>query len=94
MGLTFDRSPNSYLEDKINVTRDTANVYTGYSLSTRNRDYAVLLQNAALYAQYEFTLFPRTRLALGGRYDALRYDYTNNLTPSSTTGAASEVAHL
>jgi outer membrane receptor protein involved in Fe transport len=90
VGLTFDRSPNSYLEDKINVTRDAANVYTGYTLSTRNREYEVLLQNAALYAQYEFTLLPRTRLALGGRYDALRYDYTNKLTPSSTTGAPDE----
>jgi hypothetical protein len=26
----------------------------------------------------------------GGRYDRIRYDYTNNLTPSSTTGAPSE----
>ena len=90
VGFTFDRSPNRYIEDKINVTRDAANVYTGYTLSTRNREYEVLLQNAALYAQYEFTLWPATRLTLAGRYDTLRYDYTNKLTPSSSTGAPDE----
>ncbi len=90
VGFTFDRSPNAYVEDKIDVTRNAANVYTGYSLSTRNREYEVLLQNASLYAQYEFTLWPASRLQLGGRYDTLRYDYTNKLTPSSATGAPSE----
>lgn len=90
-GLTYDRSPNSYVEDKINVTRDPGTlVYTGYTLSTRNRDYDVLLANTSAYLQYELSPAKPVRVVLGGRYDTIGYDFTNNLVPSSTTGAPSE----
>ena len=55
VGLTYDRSPNGYIEDKMNVTRDTSLIYTGYTLSTRNRDYDVLLTNTSAYLQYELS---------------------------------------
>ena len=89
-GLTYDRSPNNYVEDKINVTRDANNVYTGYATSTRNRDYDTLIRNSALYAQYELSPGAATRVVAGGRYDTIGYDFTNNLTPGSSTGAPSE----
>ena len=89
-GLTYDRSPNRYVEDKIDVTRDANNVYTGYTLSTRNRDYDVLLQNPSAYLQYELSPARPVRVVLGARYDNIDYDFTNNLTPGSSTGAPSE----
>ena len=92
VGLTYDRSPDNYIEDKINVTRDPVTlVYTGYTLDTRNRDFDVLLGNTSAYLQYELSPLDPLRLVFGGRYDTIEYDFTNNLTPSSTTGAPSEV---
>lgn len=91
-GVTYDRSPDSYIEDKINVTRDPVTlVYSGYTLDTRNRDFDVLLGNSSAYLQYELSPLDPWRLVVGGRYDTIEYDFTNNLTPSSTTGAPSEV---
>jgi iron complex outermembrane receptor protein len=89
-GLTYDRSPNRYVEDKIDVTRDASSIYTGYVLSTRNRDYDVLLQNPSAYLQYELSPARPVRVVLGARYDYIDYDFTNNLTPSNSTGAPSE----
>ncbi|OGI44407.1 MAG: hypothetical protein A2150_00220 [Candidatus Muproteobacteria bacterium RBG_16_64_11] len=91
VGLTYDRSPNSYIEDKINVTRDANGLYSGYALSTRNRDYDVLLQNLSAYAQYELSPVKPLRVVVGGRYDTIDYDFTNNMTPSAATGAPNEV---
>ena len=92
VGITYDHSPDSYVEDKINVVRDPGTlIYTGYTLGTRNRDFDVLLGNASAYLQYELSPLEPLRLVFGGRYDAIEYDFTNNLTPSSTTGAPSEV---
>jgi len=92
VGLTYDRSPNSYVEDRINVTRDPGTlVYTGYTLSTRNRDYDVLLQNLSAYAQLELAPVKPLRVVLGGRYDIIEYDFTNNMTPGTATGAPNEV---
>jgi outer membrane receptor protein involved in Fe transport len=91
-GLNFDRSPNSYIQDRINVTRDAGTlVYTGYTLSTRDRDYDVLLQNLSAYLQYEFSPVKPLRVVFGGRYDTIEYDFTNNMTPGPGTGAPSEV---
>ncbi len=89
-GLTYDRSPNSYVEDKIDVTRDANGVYTGYTLSTRKRDYDVLLQNPSAYLQYELSPARPVRVVLGARYDTIGYDFTNNLTPGNSTGAPNE----
>jgi len=91
-GLTFDRSPNSYIQDRINVTRDPGTlVYTDYTLSSRDRDYDVLLQNLSVYLQYELSPVKPLRVVFGGRYDTIEYDFTNNMTPSASTGAPSEV---
>jgi outer membrane receptor protein involved in Fe transport len=90
-GLIYDRSPNTYVEDKIDVTRAANNVYTGYTLSSRNREYEVLLQNASAYLQYELAPAKPLRVVLGGRYDTIEYDFTNHLIPSNSTGAPNEV---
>jgi outer membrane receptor protein involved in Fe transport len=89
-GVTYDRSPNTYVEDKIDVTRDANNVYTGYTLSTRNRDYEVLIGNTAAYLQYELSPASAARVTVGGRYDRIDYDFSNHMTPSNSTGAPSE----
>jgi len=59
-------------------------------LSTRNRDYDVLLQNPSAYLQYELSPARPVRVVLGARYDYIDYDFTNNLTPTNSTGAPSE----
>jgi len=91
VGLTYDRSPNDYVEDRLDITRDTSNVYTSYSISTRNREYDVLLTNLSAYSQLELSPVQPLRIVLGGRYDTIEYDFNNHLVPSATTGAPSEV---
>lgn len=91
VGLTYDRSPNAYVEDRLNITRNVNNVYTGYALATRNREFDVLLTNLSAYTQMEISPVKPVRIVLGGRYDTIEYDFTNRLAPSATTGAPSEV---
>jgi len=90
-GLTIDRTDNEYIEDTLAVTRDPlSGSYLDYAFVAHRRDYQVDLSNEALYTQFEFTPVVDVRVVIGARYDAIEYDYTNNMVPSSTTGAPSE----
>lgn len=92
VGATVDRSPNRYEESNLAIVRDPiTGRYLSYTVTSERRNYKTLIQNRAFYTQAELSPVVSVRVVLGGRYDRIDYDYTNNLAPSSTTGAPSEV---
>jgi outer membrane receptor protein involved in Fe transport len=94
-GVYYDLSPNTYKSNNLDVTRNaTTLVYTSYApnttYATGTRDYKTDITNTALFAQWELTPLENARVVMGGRYDAINYNYVNNLTPSAAYGAANE----
>jgi outer membrane receptor protein involved in Fe transport len=96
-GVYIDRSQNDYVSDNLAVVRDVpTGRYVSYTLnSVANpsgvRNYGAGIANDAAFAQLEFSPSERLRLVAGGRYDSIRYDFKNNLTPGANYGAANEV---
>lgn len=96
-GVYIDRSQNDYVSDNLSITRNTTTgVYQSYIVnSTTNptgvRNYGAGINNNAAFAQFEFSPSQNVRLTAGGRYDSIRYDFKNNLTPGANYGAANEV---
>lgn len=89
-GVSLDHSPVDAHEDNLAITRDPASGrYTGYRVVSARRDYDVTVQSAAAYLQGEWRPLRGFTLTAGARHDDIGYDYTNHLTPSATTGAAS-----
>jgi iron complex outermembrane recepter protein len=96
-GVYIDRSQNDYVSDNLAVVRDVpTGRYVSYTLnSVANpsgvRNYGAGIANDALFAQLEFSPSEKIRVVAGGRYDRIRYDFKNNLTPGANYGAANEV---
>ncbi len=96
-GVYIDRSQNDYVSDNLKVVRDVpTGRYISYTLnSVANasgvRNYGAGIANDAAFAQLEFSPTEKIRVVAGGRYDSIRYDFKNNLTPGSNYGAANEV---
>jgi iron complex outermembrane recepter protein len=96
-GVYIDRSQNDYVSDNLAIVRDVpTGRYISYSLnSVANpngvRDYGAGIANDAAFAQLEFSPTEQIRVVAGGRYDSIRYDFKNNLTPGANYGAANEV---
>lgn len=87
VGADLDYSPGYYEEKKINVARDLAtSKYTGftYASASNSYDYDSTFIGASPYAQAELTPLDRLRVTVGGRYDYLAYDYTNNLSATAS----------
>lgn len=90
-GLTLDHTPVTSTETNLAVQRDPATGrYSGFTTGSLRRDYQVDVDNQALFGQVEWAVIPTVHLVAGARADQIRYDYHNDLTPSSTTGAPSE----
>lgn len=89
-GVYIDKSDNPYVSDNLSIVRDpvTGNYlrYTQADASNPRgvRDYQTDILNTAFFAQWEMTPWQGTRVVLGGRSDAIRYDYHNNLTPGGS----------
>lgn len=96
-GVYIDRSQNDYVSDNLKVVRDVpTGRYISYTLnSVANpsgvRNYGAGIANDALFTQLEFSPSEQIRVVAGGRYDSIRYDFKNNLTPGANYGAANEV---
>lgn len=96
-GVYIDRSQNDFVSDNLKVVRDVpTGRYISYSLNsvaTPNgvRNYGAGIANDAVFAQLEFSPSEQIRVVAGGRYDSIRYDFKNNLTPGANYGAANEV---
>ena len=89
-GVYVDKSDNPFVSDNLSVVRDAATGrYLRYSLANAAnpqgvRDYQTDILNTAVFAQWEFTPLAGTRVVLGGRSDAIRYDYHNKLAPGGS----------
>lgn len=95
-GVYIDRSQNDYVSDNLSIIKDGAGVYQSYALNNAAnpsgvRNYGAGINNNAAFAQLEFSPAQNVRLTAGGRYDSIRYDYKNNLTPDANFGAPDEV---
>jgi outer membrane receptor protein involved in Fe transport len=89
-GVYVDKSDNPFVSDNLSIVRDAATGrYLRYTLANAAnpqgvRDYQTDILNTAVFAQWEFTPLAGTRVVLGGRSDAIRYDYHNNLAPGGS----------
>lgn len=92
VGADFDYSPGTYEENRILVTRDATTLkFTGFTydtLTTNNYDYDADFIGVSPYAQVELSPLDKLRVTVGGRYDYLAYDYTNNLSTSANRPAS------
>lgn len=85
-GVDIDNSPGSRLEDAITTTKVGTGytaVYTNYARGPRVYDYNVTYRGISPYIHGEISPLEKLRLTGGLRYDAIRYQYSNNI--SSTT---------
>lgn len=95
-GVYIDSSQNPYVSDNLSIVRDVSTGrYLSYTLNnlanpTGVRDYETGILNYAPFLQYEVSPFQSLRVVVGGRYDAIRYDFKNHLTPSANYGAPNE----
>lgn len=89
-GVYLDKSDNPFVSDNLAIVRDTATGrYLRYTLANAGnpqgvRDYQTAILNTAFFAQWELTPLAGMRVVLGGRSDAIRYDYRNNLAPGGS----------
>lgn len=96
-GVYVDHSQNDYVSDNLAIVRDVpTGRYISYALNSAAnpngvRDYGAGIVNHAAFAQLEFSPTEQIRVVAGGRYDSIRYDFKNNLTPGANYGAANEV---
>ena len=95
-GIYLDSSRNPYVSDNLSIVRDTTTGrYLSYTLNnlanpTGVRDYQTAILNYAPFLQFELSPYNALRVVIGGRYDAIRYDFENHLTPGASYGAANE----
>jgi outer membrane receptor protein involved in Fe transport len=96
-GLYIDRSQNDYVSDNLAIVRDEpTGRYISYTLNSVGnpsgvRNYGAGIANDAVFAQLEFSPTEQLRVVVGGRYDSIRYDFKNNMTPGANYGAANEI---
>jgi iron complex outermembrane receptor protein len=87
-GISADYSPATYLANYIDVTKNAAGYFTGYTKTDSVlTDYNVGLLNTAAYAQLDMELVQGLKLVAALRYDRMDYNFNNHLPPSAYTGA-------
>lgn len=95
-GVNVDLSPSSYKASYIRINKDTfSKRYTSYQeTDSILTDYATKLNNYAAFANFEFSPFKKMRVVASLRYDLFRYNFNNQLTPSSFSGSPDMVNHF
>lgn len=90
--VLIDNSPSTYTDQRLFVTRNAAPdlTYTGFTTGPLNRDYDTGILNTGLSTEWQAKPRADWLLVTGIRYDRVRYDFSNHLTPSASTGAPSE----
>jgi iron complex outermembrane receptor protein len=90
-GVDVDVSPGGRREDRLNLTTTGAGASRnsiGYTINRRVYDYDVTYKGVSPYLHGEISPTQRLRVTGGVRYDAMRYDFTNNFAAGTvTTGA-------
>lgn len=77
-GVDTEISPGGYAEDRLNVVRNGA-VFTNYTVGRRLYDFDVTYRQVSPYLHAETSPLAPLRLVAGLRYDAMAFDYRNNL---------------
>lgn len=91
IGTMAEHTPNKAKTNDIEVFRDPeTRIYTGFQPRKLLRDFNVDVDNQAIYTQLNWQTFDNLNLVACARYDWIKYDYQNNLTPSNVTGAPNE----
>lgn len=91
VGGLIEASPNDLREVNLAIVRDPkTGKYLSYQTGSVRRDYHVDLGNQAVFADASYQIGSSFGLNGALRYDRVSYDFTNHLTPSATTGAASQ----
>ncbi len=80
-GVDMDLSPGSYVEDRLNVLKTATAPALVYAYTTGKRlyDFNVTYQQVSPYLHAETSPVEPLRLVAGVRYDAIGFDYHNNL---------------
>lgn len=90
-GIDIDVSPGERRENRLNVTvagAGASRLYSDYAVGPRIYDYDVTFRSYSPYLQAEISPTERLRITAGLRYDALSYDFENNIDAASVQGAA------
>jgi iron complex outermembrane recepter protein len=93
VGGIYDNSPTNYwaysTDLKAQLRPDKKSVEQFVFLSERKdkyiSDYDALLQNAALYSQFEINPIEKLKITAGVRYDRMSFDYENHLVNTAGT---------
>ncbi len=80
-GVDLDLSPGSYSEDRLNVSRTSSVPPLNYAFTVGRRlyDFDVTYKQVSPYVQVQTSPIQRLRLVAGLRFDAMGFDYHNNL---------------
>ncbi|UYQ93508.1 TonB-dependent receptor [Chitinophaga horti] len=90
-GLSADLSPATYHAKFIDVDKNAAGFFTGFTATDSTlTNYNVDLLNTAAYVQADAELFAGLKVVAALRYDRMDYDFDNHLPPSAFTGAPDE----
>lgn len=90
-GVSADYSPATYFANYIDVNRDAAGYFTGFTpTDSVLTDYHAALLNTAVYAQAEMSPLERMKVIAALRYDRMDYNFDNHLPPSAFTGSPDE----
>jgi len=90
-GLDVDVSPGEREESRLDVIvsgSGASRVFSDYRVGARIYDYDVTFRSYSPYLQGEISLLERLRVTMGIRYDALSYDFDNNLPGTAVQAAA------
>ena len=92
VGVDFDHSPGSRLENRISTTSTGSGytrVYTSYTPGARVYDYDVTYQGVSPYVHGEISPVDKLRITAGLRYDRVSYQFDNRFgTTPIQTGSA------
>ncbi|HEU0188099.1 MAG TPA: TonB-dependent receptor, partial [Gallionellaceae bacterium] len=88
VGVDIDRSPGSRDERSVTTTK-VGSIYTSYTQGVQVYDYKVTYQGVSPYVHGELSPSDALRVTAGLRYDAMGYDFRNNLPATAVTAVTS-----
>ncbi len=90
-GMSFAYTPDTYKSKKLEVYKDTNDIYTDYEeIGINVQDFDAKLINSAIYAHLQSTPFKNLKVTAALRYDRLDYEFDNHLPETDSIGAPDE----
>ena len=89
-GMSVDFSPSDYISNYIQIEKNGKGYFTNYTSSDSTlSNYSTGITNLASYLNYSADIITGLKLVAALRYDFYHYNYSNQLLPSSYSGAPS-----